>query len=43
MAIYRFKVRHLQSTLGDVIVQVSTQKVEDSFEKVVELKNKQFG
>ena len=43
MTVYRFKVRHLQSTLGDVTVQVSTRKEEDSFEKLVELKNKQFG
>ena len=39
----RFKVRYLQSTKGDITVLVSTLKEEDSFEKLMELKNKEFG
>ena len=36
-------MRYLQSTKGDITVLVSTLKEEDSFEKLMELKNKEFG
>jgi len=39
----RLKVCHLQSTKGDITVLVSTVKEEDRFEKLVELKSKEFG
>lgn len=40
---HRLKVCHLQSTKGDITVLVSTVKEEDRFEKLVELKSKEFG
>ena len=43
VVIHRLKVYHLQSTRGDVAILVSTEKEEDSFTQLVELKNNEFG